>query len=223
MEKIEQYLDLPKLNGTIVARNEDNLDFLKTLLSEETNHEEKIKFEWYLNLKDPGPNRRYCPAYVELDPEEVQLLQNNLKKALHKLLILENIKIDGFYTFNLDGIKNLRLEVKSDGNTAWLEFILYSSTQNKFVTKLVATEVRLIHQKLQTVPDLGENLVRHLEKIQSLSENRIPHSGTTPALEGENPARRLEVLVKKNKKTILQNTPRADTEKVTPSFWSKLR
>lgn len=224
MEKIEQFLDLPKINATIVARNKDNLTLLQILLLEEKAPEDKIEYGWYLNLKDPGPNRRYYPACIELNPVEFQLLQNNLKKALLKLIILENVKINGLYTLNLDGIKNLRLEVKSDGNNAWLEFVLYSSTKNKFITRFVASEVRVMHQKLQTAQAIGENLVKDLYKIQSLSESPEKHSETASTVEREKLARHLEALVlKKGELTAQGKSSDIVSERKKSLFWSKFR
>jgi hypothetical protein len=206
MEKIEQVLALPKLNAAIVAHNKENLTFLNILLSEEGISEGKSGYNWYLYIEYVDPHRRLSPGYIELEAEEVQFLQNTLKKALYKLIILEKIKLNGFYSLNYDGIKNLRLELKSQDNDAWLEFVLFSASQKKYITKYKADELRAIIQALQTVKTAGDSMVKQLETIEALTENLVKQTEFTqlPAasqpIDGANLVRHLEKMVKKTKK-----------------------
>ncbi len=230
MEKIEQVLDLPKMSAAVVARDTDNLSFLDILLSEEEAIDEKLGYDWYLNLKYLAPNKKFSPASIELEPEEVQFLQDTLKKALFKLIILEKIKIEGSYTLTYEGIKNLRFELKSQDNNARLELTFCSNNRKKFVTKLLADDIRAILLKLQTVKTIGETLVKQLETIEALTQNLVSQSvisqpaavanalvtaqpgipsraavtsqpsTTSQPIDGENLVRQLEKMVKKTKR-----------------------
>lgn len=171
MEKIEQVLDLPKFNAVIVAHYKENPSFLNFLLSEDELAEEISGFGWYLYLEHLNSNKKASAAYIELDLEEIGFLQSLLKKALFKLAILEKVTINGFYVLNYDGIKNLKLEIKSQDSNCWLELILASKSRKKYVTKLVAEDVRAIVQKLQTVEATGNIMVKQLETIEALTEN----------------------------------------------------
>ena len=211
MELIEQVVDLPKVSATVVAHNTDSLSLFNILLSEEELLDEAPDYGWYLTLKHFDPSRKNSPAWVELDPEEVQFLQNTLKKALFKLIILEKIKIEGTYTLVYEGIKNLRLELKSQENSPRLELTLLSPTHKKFVTRLLADDIRAFLLKLPNVRTTGEAMVKQLKTIEALTENLIKQSAISlPAaqpvvaasqpIDAENLVKQLERMAKKSKK-----------------------
>lgn len=219
METIEQVIDLPKLSATVVAHNSDSLSLINILLSEEDLLDETPSYGWYLTLKHFDPAKKVSPAAVELDPEEVQFLQNTLKKALFKLIILEKVRIEGTYTLVYEGIKNLRLELKSQENNPRLELILTSATQKKYVTRLLADDIRAILLKLPTVKITGEAMVKQLKTIETLTENLVKQSaGRQPAIalpaaltptiltaqpiDGEHLIMQLERMAKKTKKVL---------------------
>ncbi|MBN9388721.1 MAG: hypothetical protein J0I20_11765 [Chloroflexi bacterium] len=220
MEIIEQVIDLPKLGATVVAHNADSMSLINILLSEEEFVDEAPDYGWYLTLKHFDPAKKVAPAWVELDPEEVQFLQHTLKKALYKLIILEKVKIEGTYTLVYEGIKNLRLELKSQENNPRLEFTLLSPAQKKYVTRLVADDIRAILLKLPTVKTTGEAMVKQLKTIEALTENLVKQSTvkqTTIALpaapmatiftaaqpiDGEHLVKHLERMASKTKKVL---------------------
>jgi hypothetical protein len=214
METIEQVIDLPKLGATVVAHNAGSLSLINILLSEEEFIDEAPTYGWYLTLKHFDPARKVAPTWVELDPEEVQFLQHTLKKALYKLLILEKVRIEGTYTLVYEGIKNLRLELKSQENSPRLEFTLLSPTRKKYVTRLGADDIRAILLKLTSVRAAGEAMVKQLKTIEALTENLVKQATialpaapmatifTAQPIDGEHLVKHLERMAKKTRKTI---------------------
>ena len=171
---LEENLGLPKIGGQIIAQHRRIWDY-KT--------KRKVdNFFWVVRFVIPGPDARYNPGAAWLPREGLEKLVVALEKALKETKFLESQSGTETYAKAVNfSHPRIRIEVKANKGKIWAVFWVSSKTF-KFSRLLSSSEVEITIDKLRTVEQQGEEMIRTLkaqEAALAMAEKEAQAPGCT--------------------------------------------
>jgi hypothetical protein len=156
MTDLREELFLPRIHAEIVATYLPSQTIGKTVTKE--------CFGWEIVFAMSGPDVRYNPGVVWLNPQKVKELREALSDACQKMNKLANQSFMGTFSERLSKVGTPIVEVRAENGNAWVDFSVCSETQ-RFTVTLSPKDVEVILDKLMTVDQQGERMIETLRKI----------------------------------------------------------
>ena len=165
MADLREALNLPIIGGEIIAVHYQ--------------HELRWHTNWRLKFIINGPDARYNRGEASLDINDVKKLISALEEAYDKMASLQQQSFSGTFSKQIGELYNPRVELKAENGNVYINFWV-SSGNWQFSRILNSGQLKIIIEKLKTVEEQGERMVKTLntldvpDKVPDKDSDKVP-------------------------------------------------